>query len=66
MSSTPATTKVAIVRPSFQAQIEPAKVKAITKETIAPVPPMKPTQSKDLSLEKTEVSGAPGGFTGGR
>ncbi|KAI7977697.1 hypothetical protein EIK77_010288 [Talaromyces pinophilus] len=66
MSSKPATTKVTIVRLSFQAQIEPAKVRAIAKDTIAPVPPIKPTQSRALSLEKTEVFGAPGGFTGGR
>jgi len=50
MIKTPETTNVAIVRPSLQAQTEPANVKAMVKDTITPVPPMKPAQSRPLSL----------------
>lgn len=66
MNSTPETTNVAIVRPSSQAQVEPANVKTMVKDTIAPVPKIKPAQSSATSFLKTEVSDARPGLTEGR
>lgn len=66
INSAPETTNVAIVRPSFQPQLEPAKVKTMVSVTAAPVPPMKPVQSRALSFWRTGKSAVPCGLTGGR
>ena len=66
MNSAPKTTNVAIVRPSFQPQLEPAKVKTIVSATAAPVLPMKPVQSRTLSFWRTGKTVVPCGLTGGR
>ena len=57
--SAPETTYVAIVRPSLQAQLEPANVKTMVSDTAAPVAPMNPIQSSALTFWSAETSSAP-------
>lgn len=66
VSSAPETTKAAMVRPSSQAHVAPANVKAMAKHTTAPVPTMEPTQSMARSVAMMERSVAPGGLIRGR
>lgn len=50
MNITPQTTNVAIVRPSFQGQLAPPKVRAMTNEVKRPAFNRAPIQSTCLTL----------------
>lgn len=57
MKMAPQTTNVAIVRPSFQGQLAPPKVRAMTKEVKRPAFNRAPTQSTCLTRWRISRSG---------
>lgn len=66
LNKAPETMNVAIERPSFQFQVEPANVKTMVNDTIAPVAQTNPTQSRFFSFRRIGASEAPFGVTEGR
>lgn len=65
-NNTPITTKRLIVRLSPHAQVGPAKVRTMVKDTMVAVDKVNPTQSRDMNLARVDLSWSPPGLTFGR